>query len=184
MPGIASFLQSTCLRHNVKKMNKELLLLRHGKSDWNTDCSDFYRPLNKRGKRNAQQIGEWLEKQKLQPDLILSSPAIRALKTAEIVCEAMGLPADSIQTEKCIYEASLADLLQVLFDIPDSTQRLLLVGHNPGFENLVNHLAPNIPVPDNGKLMPTAAVAYFQLNRKRDLLKGNYFIQRVKDLPK
>ncbi|MCK5356130.1 MAG: histidine phosphatase family protein, partial [Methyloprofundus sp.] len=112
-------------------MNRELLLLRHGKSDWNVDTSDFYRPLNQRGKCNAQQMGKWLNEQKLAPDLIISSPAIRALTTAEIVCAAMGLAVESIQTEKNIYEASLSDLRQVLSHIPDSTQRLLLVGHNP-----------------------------------------------------
>lgn len=165
-------------------MNKELLLLRHGKSDWDTETTDFNRPLNKRGIRSAQKMGEWLEEQKLLPDLIISSPAIRALTTAEIVCEAMGLPVNSIQTDKRIYEASLTDLLQVLLQITGSTQRLLMVGHNPGFEYLVNHLAPAIPIPEDGKLMPTAALAYLQLDIKWTLLQDRYLIQRVKDLPR
>ncbi|NOQ14263.1 MAG: histidine phosphatase family protein [Methyloprofundus sp.] len=164
-------------------MSKELLLLRHGKSDWNIGTSDFNRPLNQRGKRNAQQMGEWLGEQKLLPDLIISSPAIRALSTAEIVCTAMGLALDSIQTEKNIYEASLSGLRQILSHIPDSTQRLLLVGHNPGFESLLSYLAPNIPMPDDGKLMPTATLAYLQLDPQWTLLQGNYLIQRAKDLP-
>ena len=164
-------------------MNKELLLLRHGKSDWNTNTTDFNRPLNKRGKHNAQQMGEWLDKQKLQPDLIISSPANRALSTAKIVCGAMGLSVHSIQTEKRIYEASLSNLRQVLSDIPDSSQRLLLVGHNPGFESLLSYLAPDIPVPNDGKLMPTATVAYLQLDPQWSFLQGNYTLQRPKDLP-
>ena len=164
-------------------ITKELLLLRHGKSDWNTDTTDFYRPLNKRGKRNAQRMGEWLDEQKLVPDLIISSPAIRALTTAEIICAAMELPIHSIQTEKCIYEASLADLRQVLLHVPDSVQRLLLVGHNPGFESLLGYLAPNIPIPDDGKLMPTATSAYLQLDPQWSALQGNCIIQRPKDLP-
>ena len=147
-------------------MNKELLLLRHGKSDWNTDTTDFDRPLNKRGKRNAQKMGEWLDEQKLPPDLIISSPANRALTTAEIVCDTMGLSARSIQTDKHIYEAGLSDLRQVLSNIPDSIQRLLLVGHNPGFESLLSFLVPNIPIPDDGKLMPTATLAYLQLEEQ------------------
>ena len=162
---------------------KELLILRHGKSDWNVDTNDFNRPLNQRGKRNAQRMGEWLNEQKLTPDLMISSPAIRALSTAEIVCAAMGLAVDSIQTEKNIYEASLSDLRQVLSHIPDSTQRLLLVGHNPGFESLLSHLAPNIPTPDDGKLMPTATLAYLQLDPKWTFLQDSYLIQRAKDLP-
>ena len=164
-------------------MNRELLLLRHGKSDWNVDTSDFYRPLNQRGKCNAQQMGKWLNEQKLAPDLIISSPAIRALTTAEIVCAAMGLAVESIQTEKNIYEASLSDLRQVLSHIPDSTQRLLLVGHNPGFESLLSYLVPNISMPDDGKLMPTATLAYLQLDSQWAFLQDNYVIQRAKDLP-
>ena len=160
------------------QINKELLLLRHGKSDWNTDTTDFYRPLNKRGKRDVQRMGEWLDEQKLPTDLIISSPAIRALTTAEIVCEVMGLPVHSIQTEKRIYEASLSDLRQILLHIPDSIQRLLLIGHNPGFESLLSYLVPNIPIPDNGKLMPTATLAYLQLDQQWSLLHDSYLIQR------
>jgi len=79
-------------------MHKELLLLRHGKSDWNTNSSDFYRTLNNRGQRNAQQMGEWLDEQSLVPDLIICSPATRALTTAKIVSAAMGLSTDAIIT--------------------------------------------------------------------------------------
>ncbi len=163
-------------------MNKELLLLRHGKSDWNTNTADFDRPLNPRGNRNAQQIGEWLIKQKLVPDLIICSSAVRALTTTQIVCEAMGVSAQIIQTEKSIYEASLSDLHLVLHAIPESTQRLLLVGHNPGFESLVSDLAPKIQIPDDGKLMPTATLAYLQLNSQWTALQGRSLIQRAKDL--
>ena len=162
---------------------KELLLLRHGKSDWNTDSTDFYRPLNKRGQRNALQMGEWLADQKLIPDLIISSPATRALTTAEIVGETMGLSVDSIQTEKSIYEASASNLLQVLSYTSDLVQRLLLVGHNPSFEYLVHNLAPNVPPAENGNLMPTAALAYFQLDSQWSTLIGDAWIQRPKNLP-
>ena len=163
-------------------IHKELLLLRHGKSDWNTETTDYYRPLNKRGKRNAQQMGEWLVEQELVPDLIISSPATRALTTSEIVCEAMGLAINSIETKKCIYEASVSDLRQVLSQIPNSIQRLLLVGHNPGFEYLVTDLAPNIPIPNNGNLMPTATLAYIQLDSQWSSLLGHSWVQRPKDL--
>ncbi len=164
-------------------MNKELLLLRHGKSDWNTNTTDFNRPLNKRGKRNAQQMGDWLGEQKLPPDLIISSPAKRALSTAKIICDTMGISAHTIKTDKRIYEASLFDLRQVLLDIPDSIQRLLLVGHNPGIESLLSYLGPDIPVPDDGKLMPTATLAYLQLDSQWSFLQANYILQRPKDLP-
>ena len=167
----------------MKKVFKELLLLRHGKSDWNSDTRDFNRPLNKRGKRNAQQIGEWIDEQKLVPDLIISSPAKRALTTAEIVCEAMGLPLDTIQIEDSIYEACLADLHQVLSHIPDGIHRCLLVGHNPGFEYLLSDLTADISMPDHGKSMPTATLAYLELDSNWFLLQGSCRIQRPKDLP-
>jgi len=163
--------------------HKELLLLRHGKSDWNTNTSDFNRPLNKRGKRNVHQMAEWLKKHSLVPDLIISSPANRALSTAEIIGEGIGLDINTIQTKQRIYEASLADLQRVLSQIPDSIQRLLLVGHNPAFGYLVHQLAPTIPAANNGNLMPTSAIAYLQLDSRWSSLQGNGIIQRPKDFP-
>ncbi len=164
------------------KPQKELLLLRHGKSDWKTDRSDFYRPLTQRGKHNAQQMGEWLLRQQLQPDLIISSPALRALSTAEICCEAMGIATQSIKTDETIYEASLSNLIQLLGKTPNQRQRLLLVGHNPGFEQLLSYFVPTIAMPDDFKLMPTSALAYLQVDSQWSALKGNYKIQRAKDL--
>lgn len=164
------------------KPQKELLLLRHGKSDWNTDSTDYYRPLTQRGKHNAQQMGEWLLRQQLQPDLIISSPALRALSTAEISCEAMDIPIQSIQTDEIIYEASLSNLIQLLANIPNEIERLLLVGHNPGFEQLLSYFVPTIAMPEDFKLMPTSALAYLQVDSQWSVLKGNHKIQRAKDL--
>jgi len=161
---------------------KELILLRHGKSDWNTNTSDFNRPLNKRGNRSVLQMSEWLLKQKLVPDLIISSPATRAITTAKIISETMGLATKNIQPEKIIYEASVADLKKVLSKVPNSIQRIILVGHNPSFEYLVHELAPHIPAAKNGNLMPTAAIAYLQLDSQWSFLQGDSFIQRPKDL--
>ena len=81
----------------------ELLLLRHGKSDWSTNTIDFDRPLKKRGKRNAKQIGMWLLDNDLIPDLIISSPANRAISTAKIVAEILLLSDDSIKTNDRVY---------------------------------------------------------------------------------
>ena len=99
-------------------MNRELLLLRHGKSDWDTDADDFYRPLKDRGKRGAQRMGVWLSQQDLLPDHVVSSPAERAIVTAEKACKAMGLGAQGIQRDNRIYEAEVGDLLRVLADCP------------------------------------------------------------------
>jgi phosphohistidine phosphatase len=141
-------------------MARELFILRHGKSDWSAGTDDFHRPLKKRGKRGAGQIAAWLRRQGLIPDHIISSPATRAIDTARRVCEALHLTTTGVDTDEGIYEASAEQLLRVLSGCPQHASRVLLVGHNPGLEELLLYLAPTPPViPNNGKLLPTAALA-------------------------
>lgn len=144
--------------------NKQLLILRHGKSDWNVECEDFHRPLLERGKRGAEQIGVWLQQQNLRPDFILSSPAARAIETAMRCCKAMGLGENHIYQEPDIYEANFATLRAILNECPRQAQRVMLVGHNPGLEHLLEDLV-NLPLPEseNGKILPTATLAYLTL---------------------
>ena len=144
-------------------MTRELLLLRHGKSDWSADVDDFHRPLKDRGKRGAQRIGVWLAQQKMVPDLIITSPAERALVTAQKACKAMGYGDTGIQRDQRIYEAVVDDLLAVLGDCPQDAGRVMLVGHNPGMEDLLVWLASATPAPDDGKLLPTATLARLRL---------------------
>ena len=140
-------------------MTHELLLLRHAKSDWSVDMDDFSRPLKKRGRRAAKQVGHWLHDQHLIPDMILSSPATRALTTAERVCRQLGMDESAIVCDLRIYEADALTLLEVL-KAGGHGQRVLLVGHNPGLENLLLKLIPHsVPLSANGKRLPTAAVA-------------------------
>ena len=119
--------------------NRQLLILRHGKSDWATHTDDFHRPLKKRGVDAAQNIGRWLLDHSLLPDCIISSPATRAISTAYEVADAIGL--SEITQDDRIYEASLSELLEVLSDIPAENRSVLIAGHNPGFENLLLYLA-------------------------------------------
>lgn len=141
-------------------MTRELLLLRHGKSDWSAGADDFHRPLNQRGKRAAKRIGVWLAQQELVPDYILTSPAARALATAEKVCKGMGNSAQEIRLDDRVYEAGVDDLLAALGDCPDAASRVMLVGHNPGLEALLGWLASDrVAVPGDGKLLPTATLA-------------------------
>lgn len=165
----------------------ELLILRHGKSDWSTNDTDFYRPLKNRGKRNAQQMGSWLAEQELYPDVILSSPATRALTSAEKACKSMGQDTSVIHTNKYIYEADKDELLSVLSEVPAKTQRVLLVGHNPGLEDLLVYLAKEITIPDDGKLLPTATLAHLQLSQSWNKLQAHkatvQTIIRPKSLP-
>lgn len=140
-------------------MTHELLLLRHAKSDWSVDMDDFSRPLKKRGRRAAKQVGRWLHDQHLIPDMILSSPATRALMTAERLCRQLDIDESAIVCDLRIYEADAPTLLKVL-RIRAHGQRVLLVGHNPGLESLLLKLIPHsVPLPANGKCLPTAALA-------------------------
>ena len=145
-------------------MSRELIIMRHAKSDWNhTALSDFERPLNKRGQASAPKIGYWLRQQGLLPDHVVSSPAIRAKQTANLVCAELGFSRAEIRWDGRIYDAALADLLAVLTDCPNTALRVLLIGHNPGLEYLLMHLHSNPKIPHSDKLMPTAAVGHMQL---------------------
>ena len=145
-------------------MTRELLLLRHGKSDWSTGVDDFDRPLIDRGKRSAQRVGAWLAQQDMVPDVIVTSPAERALVTAQKACKAMGYGDQGIYMDKRIYAADLDALLEVLADCPADAARIMLVGHNPGLEELLVWLASEaVPVPEDGKLLPTGTLARLQM---------------------
>ena len=170
-------------------MTRELLLLRHGKSDWDAGTDDINRPLKDRGKRGAQRIGVWLAQQQLLPDRVISSPAERALVTAQKCCKVMGIGAADIAQDKRIYQADPAELLQVLADCPASAKRVMLVGHNPGLEHLLELLVEQPPqVPEDTKLMPTATLARLQTASEWDALaKGRASLLqliRASSLPK
>ncbi len=143
-------------------MSRELLLMRHGKSDWDVDVDDFNRPLKNRGKRGAQRMGAWLQDN--PPDYIISSPAVRARNTAEKLAKAMGQTAKHVHLDSRIYEASIKQLKAVLADCPADAQRIMLVGHNPGLEELLCYLNNYDLRPDAaGKLLVTATLAILNM---------------------
>ncbi len=145
-------------------MTRELMLLRHGKSDWSQQVEDFKRPLKDRGKRGAQRMGVWLLQQRLQPDLVVSSPAERAIVTAQKAIKAMGGDAQAIIEERRIYAANVEELLQLLGELPAHSRRVMLVGHNPGLEMLTEFLqGERIPLPSDGKLIPTSTLARIEM---------------------
>src|SRR5688572_19085866 len=111
---------------------KTLYVLRHAKSSWNDPhLSDFDRPLNDRGERTAPFIGKLMRDRGLIPDVVISSPARRALETAKLVREAAGIEPDILFDER-IYEASPQALRQVAAEADDLLASIMLVGHNPG----------------------------------------------------
>ena len=143
---------------------RELYILRHAKSDWDSDAnSDFERPLAKRGGKDAPAMGKWMAKQHLKIDYVTSSPAKRAKQTIYAVAEELGIGKKEIDFNDKIYLASLETLLKVLGKTPKKANHVMLVGHNPGLDDLLQHLVKNAPFTDSGKLMTTACLARISL---------------------
>lgn len=140
---------------------KTLLLLRHAKSSWDDPAlRDFERPLNERGLRVAPLMGRFLARRGLRPDLVVSSPAERARQTAALVAEAARLEAP-LRFDERIYEATAARLAEVVSQTGEQVGTLLLVGHNPGMEELIELLTGET------RRMPTAALARIALDTDR-----------------
>ena len=129
---------------------KTLYLVRHAKSDWSdASLDDFDRPLNKRGRNNAPLMGRILREKGVTPDLIVSSPALRTITTAQLLAREIGYVQEKIVTDKQIYEASVKTLIKVISKQQASRLALMLVGHNPGLTDFANHVsdfdADNVP---------------------------------------
>jgi phosphohistidine phosphatase len=136
---------------------KQLLLLRHAKSSWDDpNVDDHDRPLNERGHRDATRMGELLLEHKLIPDCVAGSTALRASTTARLVAAACGLERDVILTDR-LYLAEPMEYLAILRELAEKDVTALLVGHNPGIEELVEQLT------DQPARMPTAALAHIAL---------------------
>lgn len=144
-------------------MNRELWLLRHGKAERYDGYEDYDRRLKKRGKRDATRMGEWLKEQNLLPDLVISSPANRAITTAKLVCDALNIDRQHIQLEKRLYDEGLARMKSVLADCPPNFNRVLLIGHNPELEDLLTYLVKPTDIPNVDKLLTTSAFARLAL---------------------
>ena len=137
---------------------KTLLILRHAKSDWgNSQLSDHDRPLNSRGKYDAPRMGAWLKLKEIVPELIISSTAERALTTAELVALACDFEGE-LRTERKFYLAGPPAYVEILNELPDSYESVMVVGHNPGMEELVSLLT------DKDRTMTTANVAVVELS--------------------
>ncbi|APG28978.1 hypothetical protein A7E78_02145 [Syntrophotalea acetylenivorans] len=122
-------------------MTKRLTLLRHAKSSWrDPDLTDFDRPLNKRGQRDAPMMGRRLAKRGFAPDLFLVSPALRTRLTAEIIAEQLEVDIGKLSFDHGIYLAGAHELINLLRCIDEQLQDVLLIGHNPGITDLANYL--------------------------------------------
>lgn len=149
-----------------------LTLIRHAKSDHgDPSVSDFDRPLNPRGLRDAPRMAKHLKaRHQFAPDLIVSSPARRAITTARLIADGLDVPIESICLEPSIYEASTATLASVARKLDDRAKHVCLFGHNPGMFAFANWLACNRVL----EALPTCGVVMLECGIKswRSLTEG------------
>lgn len=147
---------------------KYLYLLRHAKSNWkDLSVNDFNRPLNKRGKNDAPNMGKFLNNRNVRVDLIISSSAKRTKETSRVIAEKIGYKNQIIFDEN-IYEATFEKLLSIIKNLDTNLNKVMIVGHNPGLTDLVNYLV-DIEI-DN---IPTCGVAAIKLENDWCELKRN-----------
>lgn len=156
-------------------MRRRLVVLRHAKSDWPIGVPDHDRPLGRRGRRDAVAAGQWVSEHVGAPDLAVVSTARRTRETWELAAAELGRGPD-VRLDDRVYEATVRDLLEVLAEVPKDTTCVLLVGHNPGVQELV--LALTGPADDEGRLLaetkyPTSGLAVLEVECKwPDLAPG------------
>lgn len=150
---------------------KTIILVRHAKSSWkDTSLDDFDRPLNKRGKRNAPFMGKKLKERKIIPDLVLSSPAKRAKKTATAVAKALDYPKKKITFYDKMYHASARYLFELLKNLDDEHETIMLFGHNPSLNDFADMLLKRNPISN----IPTTGVCCirFDVNHWQKVEQG------------
>ena len=141
---------------------KTLYLVRHAKSSRDDPAlSDRDRPLNDRGKADAPATGKRLARRDVKPDLLMSSPALRALTTAQLLADEMGCARKDIVVDDRLYASSADTLLAITRALEPTLDSVMLVGHNPEFSEFVQRLSGE-PID-----MPTCAVAEFRFDTTR-----------------
>ena len=138
---------------------KTLLLVRHAKSSWGDQTlPDHERPLNHRGRRDAPRVGARLRERGVVPDVIVTSTAVRARSTAEILAKAIDLGSGRIVEDDRLYGATPDGLLEIIRALDDESTSIMVVGHNPEIGELASRLSDEIAE------MPTCAVAEFRFD--------------------
>lgn len=134
---------------------KVIYMVRHAKSSWaNSDSSDFERPLNERGKKDATDMALRLVEKKIIPDALVSSPAKRAKKTCKSFCETLGIQEDKVIYVDKLYLASAEIFYDVINNLDDQYNSVVIFSHNPGITDFVNQICCDVHIDD----MPTCSV--------------------------
>jgi phosphohistidine phosphatase len=155
----------------MKPLMKTLFVFRHAKTEPNSPEGDKARVLTPRGERDSRTMGERLRVLAPAIDIVVSSDAVRARQTAEIAARAAGLDV-AVAIEPEIYAAPLDTLLDVVRSLPDAASTVVIIGHNPGFEDLSTALAPEGTEPVR---LPTAGLAHLEFpaaDRWREVREG------------
>ncbi len=136
-------------------VNRELLVMRHAKTE-RSARNDRERGLTARGRADAEAAGRWLRKQRVKPEVVLTSPAVRARDTAELVVAGLAV-APEVRVVEELYEASAEEVLEIVAGMEDDRRSVLVVGHNPTMEELT-HLLPGAAADAGEAHLPTAGV--------------------------
>ena len=158
---------------------KQLTIVRHAHAEKHADeAEDFERRLDKRGRREAEQMAELGHSLGVRADYIVSSPAVRAISTAKEFARALGYPLPKIRHDDRIYLADVATLATVVRAIPQSARHALLFGHNPGLSRLVAWLSGSTAQGD----LPTAGLCTLRadLERWHDVAPGLFEVVRLR----
>lgn len=142
---------------------KRVTIVRHAKSDWSKNLPDIARPLNERGRRNAPEMGQRLAARDVVPDLILTSPAVRARITAEAIAVQIGYPTSDIEVIDDLYGADVAEVIEILMALDDSVCHVAVFGHNPCLTSFVNHIVTGAGIEN----IPTCGVAELSFAAER-----------------
>ena len=143
---------------------RQLLLWRHAKSDWSdSSLADHDRPLAPRGVKAAQRMASWLVSENLLPEQVLCSSAVRTKQTLEFLTQQQPIPTTF---DSQLYHAEPDQILAIISKVNPDIKRLMLVGHNPGYEELVKLLNAQThhPAMQANKVMPTGAIALFEFD--------------------
>lgn len=159
-------------KRQEKNHGKTLILVRHAKSSWNKDvASDFDRPLNDRGKRDAPEMAEKILAKGYTIDAFVSSPALRALSTAEFFCAAWKLPLKKIIQVPELYHASPDTLFRTIESLDDRYETVAIFSHNPGITEFVNRLLEGMNLdnmPTCGAFAVRATIAHWREFRQAE----------------
>lgn len=150
---------------------RTLILLRHAKSDWSGDATDLARPLARRGRRQAPEAGRWLAANVDGIDLAVVSPATRARSTWDLVAAELDVPPRT-RIDDRVYAASDRELLTVVRELPEEVGTVVLVGHNPGIEDLASTLTgETVPMPTSALAVITVPGPWSTAGRRRAALR-------------